>query len=250
MAKKDKTEYVIGDIGSDGFEIRNIIGSTSKFIIYLNDKNELRWERADDFQPKQFNECIARLDRYQSMIKNSLPKSQKRTYLLESLGQALHSSLLTESKEEALQMMDEIGTRVSNEITLYARRRYVSASMFATTFICLTFALLNMYGMIGLLMPYWLSAGAGAVGSTLSILLRSSSLEMPPFSTPFEYFFQGMIRVILGLLSGLILVILINAEFLFGFAKNNLEVIIVFGIIAGFGERYLPNVLFDFEKKS
>ena len=250
MAKKDKKAYVVGDIGEDGFEIKNIIGSSPYFMVYFNEKDELRWELDDEFMPQHFSDSIAQFDVNQSMITNALPNSKKKISLLESLGRAFYLSVLAEKKGESIDKFKEIRARIENEVTLYSRRHYVSASLIVTAIICIAFATLNIFGKLNLLLPYWLGAGTGAVGSTLSILLRSSALEIRPFSTPFEHFFQGILRVILGLLAGLIVVILVNADFLLVFAKNNLEAIMVFSMFAGFSERYLPNTLFDFEKSS
>lgn len=248
-SKKDKTDYIVGDEAEGGSVIGVIIGSAPNFIVFMTEDEGLRWELDDDNRPDHFADCVARFDKLQSMVINSVPRRKRQKSLKESLGRALFVSVTSRSPEAEVKF-DAIGSRVENEIRLQARLHYVVASLVLASFVGCAVYGLKHFEIMGDLFSYGLGASAGAVGAALSVLLRSGSINVPPFSTPFEHSFQGLSRVLLGTLSGLVLSVLINAEIVLGLLKGNLDALSVFCIIAGFSERYLPDILYSIEKTS
>jgi hypothetical protein len=239
--KEDKTQYQKGDIGEGGIEINEIIGSAPNFIVFFHNNDGLRWEVDDNNTPGHFSFCIEQFDKYQSMIQNLL--WFKRKPLLESLGRALYSSIISTTKEDAKESFFAISKRIENEIKLHAKIHYVTASFILTIFICLTFSILYHFDQIGDLLPYWIGACAGGVGACVSVLFRINEIEIPLFTSALQHAFQGLSRILLGCLSGLIIIILIQANIVLGIAMDNLPSAAAFGIVSGFSERYLPSML-------
>jgi hypothetical protein len=241
MPKEDKTEYVEGDIGEGGNEINKIIGSAPNFIVFFHNNDGLRWEIDDNNTPDHFPLCVEQFDKYQSMIQNSLWFKKKS--LLESLGRALYSSVISTTDEIAKKSFSTISQRIESEIKLQAKIHYVTASLILTVSICLTFSILNYFNQIGELLPYWIGACGGSIGACVSVLFRINEIEIPLFTSTLQHAFQGVSRILLGCLSGLIIIILIQANIVLGIAMDNLPSAAAFGIVAGFSERYLPSIL-------
>ena len=133
---------------------------------------------------------------------------------------------------------------------MHARTSYVVFSVIATLAICTTIWLLVENGNLSVLLPYFMAGCGGAVGSSISVLLRAPNIEVPEFSSPFEHAFHGALRVLLGFACGIATAILIKAELVLGIAKDNVGSIVAFGLISGFSERYLPSILESVESKA
>lgn len=243
MAKSDKRDYVCGDQGEGGFEIKQIIGFTPHFIVYIGKGGDLRFEVDDEHAPDFLPPCIPIYDNLQTLLHNSISSKKIRASLNKSLGRALYSAVRSGTCEEAKKCFNGIAKRIANEMVLHARVCYITSSIFFAAVIWTLSLTYYRVSFLSSFSHYFLGACAGVGGAVISVLLRSSKIEVPHFSTPFEHLFQGLSRVLLGCLCGIAIVVLSKAELALGLAKENAQSILAFGILAGFSERYLPNIL-------
>lgn len=93
-----------------------------------------------------------------------------------------------------------------------------------------------------------MGGAAGACGAWTSVLQRASRLRVGPFDPPHYLAFQGVTRTLLGGVFGAFVVAASNAGILLTFAKDNSWATAVAGFLAGVSERYVPEMLRDFEQ--
>ena len=118
--KKDKTKYVRGDPGEGGFVMKEIIGFTEHFIVYLTETSDLRFEVDDEHMPDWLPSCMPKYDNLQTMINNSIYRKATHAGLNKSLGRTLLSAVRSDTCEMAETCFDGIAKRIEHEISLHA----------------------------------------------------------------------------------------------------------------------------------
>jgi hypothetical protein len=83
----------------------------------------------------------------------------------------------------------------------------------------------------------------GVIGASISIIQRGGSLTVNPFVPVSHVVFQGLIRVLLGVIFGALLVIAAQANITLGIINNNNWSLFIFSVVAGFSERLIPDIL-------
>jgi hypothetical protein len=91
-----------------------------------------------------------------------------------------------------------------------------------------------------------------ALGGFLSVLIGSHQLELDLKESFGATMVYGVFRIIIGIISGVVVVFLIRADFLLGPLKKpgNYDAFAVACFVAGFSERLIPNVLKNFESST
>jgi hypothetical protein len=117
-----------------------------------------------------------------------------------------------------------------------------------------SFVLLSMVGFVryvlgryGISSSFILSGCVGGIiGATISIIQRGVTLTVNPFLDKTHLVFQGLVRVFLGMIFGGLLVVASKANITMGILKDNVWSLFIFSIVAGFSERFIPDVLARF----
>ena len=89
----------------------------------------------------------------------------------------------------------------------------------------------------------------GAVGAMASIVLRSSTLNLAPYAHWQLEAIQGAVLIILGAVFGFILVAAVRGEIVLSFLDGKPYGLLVFSILAGFSEKYVPEILAGMERR-
>tara|TARA_R110001583_G_scaffold78317_2_gene212360 strand:- start:87 stop:1157 length:1071 start_codon:yes stop_codon:yes gene_type:complete len=84
---------------------------------------------------------------------------------------------------------------------------------------------------------------AGIIGSTVSILQRSSDVKPEPFSSGGLLAFQGATRVFLGVVFGALVPICAEANIALGLANDNLFALFIVAFFSGINERFIPDLI-------
>ena len=84
---------------------------------------------------------------------------------------------------------------------------------------------------------------SGIIGSTVSILQRSSDVKIEPFSSGGLLAFQGATRVFLGVIFGALVPICAKANIALGLANDNLFALFIVAFFAGINERFIPDLI-------
>ena len=91
-----------------------------------------------------------------------------------------------------------------------------------------------------------------ALGGFLSVLIGSRQLELDLKESFGATMVYGVFRIVIGVISGIVVVFLIRADFLLGPLKkpDSYDAFVVACFVAGFSERLIPNVLKNFESST
>jgi hypothetical protein len=91
--------------------------------------------------------------------------------------------------------------------------------------------------------PVALGAVGGVLGVTISVMQRGGNLAVNPFVPSWQIVVIGLTRILLGMIFGSVLVVAVNANISMGMIKDNMWSLFIFTIVAGFSERFIPDVL-------
>ncbi len=241
------SNYKIGDRTRAGTTIAFIFGVTEELIVYRDTDQKVQWETSD-LTPTatQIHHIFARLH---ACMKSSVPKA-RRDEFRDQLAQALFLALTEGHPDQAIEHFTDVEQALTQAALYRARLCYgVSGTV---TFIVLagaTAATAYLTNQV-LARTFALSALSGISGAWASVLHRSSSLALGPFDPTGQHIFQGSTRIGLGILFGLFTAVASKANLLLGFAFENLWVMLVLTFLAGFSERFVPEMIKAFEDKS
>lgn len=86
-----------------------------------------------------------------------------------------------------------------------------------------------------------------AIGAQFSILLRLNTMAVDPSAGRRAHYTEGFVRVLMGILSGLIIAVAVKAEIAFGFINSLNEgdpwIVCILCVLAGASERFVPSFL-------
>jgi hypothetical protein len=235
----------VGESDRGGAKISFIIGRTAHVMVYMIDGDHLKIDAVSERPTERELAILKIFDRLHSLISLTLQKG-KTLSLKHNLGGALYSAL---SDEDATCPVSEYFTDVSEQINtrvLDAARFVYVVSGFATTVIgslILWLFYVSPWTQDATISALLLGATGGAVGSALSIFVRSNTVEISPFKQHVFTAFQGASRIALGALFGFVFVCCVKADVLLGVLSDKTPGLFAFAILAGFSETFVPELL-------
>ena len=206
---------------------------------------------------EDYSEVVVRQSNLESISQLLLKKSQLEVFR-RLLGESIARLLQDSDSKSANVMLDKAEVFLTERSRERARMWYLSASVTATT-IMLTGGLLlwaNRQGVAAGLklgdsaIDVMLGAAAGSLGALISILQRSDELETDVSAGRSVHYFEGAVRILVGVMAGLIFALAIKSNILLGAVNKSeqaLAILLIISIIAGASERLLPNLIKQIE---
>lgn len=229
------------------------IDDTERVILELNHVSQ---ENINGPLTNSFGHVLANCEYLASLCAENL-RGKSRREAARWLGTALVRTFVDlENNNQGTHDLDKAEQFIREQLRQQARVIYVFS----------TFAFALMYA--GLLLwlnaifkyddhptikPMSLGCLGACLGTFISILQRNHVLNVDPLSSRTLIISQGAIRVTLGLLSGAVIAMLVKSKLLFGIdvpdtggtpAWDNFKALLVtLGIVSGFSERLIPELL-------
>ncbi|WP_157137942.1 hypothetical protein [Herbaspirillum lusitanum] len=244
-----------------------LIRATQNYIVVLDLKEHIDWETRPiydaeiDKWPEEsrlaHNNLLAEIAVLEVGINEDFPSGIKRHFrrlLGEALTYSFEKDPLTAKKivEAAIQYWNARSEETS-------RRWYLSSSAICSGF----FVLLGFMLWIDRLTyisrfgetVFWLllSSCAGALGTLLSVIVRSGDLKVDADAGKSLHWLEAGSRVIAGAISAVVVVLAIRSDMIFGnFSANGHMNLFTFlaSIAAGSGERLATSIISKFDDKS
>lgn len=230
--------------------IQRVIGQSPHACVVITEDHQIRWEfqPRDSETPSHLRPAIAALTELSSLGRLVL-RAGSRDGVRGDLAEALWASFEAPDGEDILAAFIPVRKRLEARWRRLATAAYLGGAVLglAPSLIPLGYALLTSNQSI--LIASAALAG-GAAGALLSVMERTRRLEVDDWS-PFWYWsLEGALRVLLGTLSGVIMMALVDLDLFFGFAKGRAEGVFLAGVIAGFAERLVPTLLIRLTRTS
>lgn len=236
--------YKVGDEGETGQTIKTILGQSQNVAVFTTTDNQLRYEeyRPDNEHLEERQTAITRFDQIMADISTFVAKkSKKRAY--HQLGKALYSALDCVQPDMYDSFFKPLEEFIKGQALFSARFAYIITS-FATTCI---------FGIILWIIPFvsnnatvkqYLFGGiCGLIGALVSVLQRSSNLELDYTQPQHHVILQGVSRSILGLIFGSFIVLASQGNLLLGMISDNVFSLYTFCFVAGVSERFVPEII-------
>ena len=236
-------KYKNGDISPFGNKIKFIYGRTENIMVYLTEHNSISSSyhslKIDD------TKIILKLRKLENQISSELPEELIDS-LLRHLGTVTFAALCANNEDEAIACFKDIESKIKSAKTPEESKVYfLSWSIIYTIVI----AVINIaiYYLIGQWklgnVNYLLCGIAGSFGSCLSIIIRSDKLKLHLLSRNSYIHLQILIKLFVGLFSGIIIFLGSNANLIVGLISSNIYLLIIASIASGFSERIVPEFL-------
>ena len=246
--RRSVPQYKSGDLLiTTGEPIEHIIGQTENAGVFLVKAGRLRWEYyAASVPPPVVMYARNRFESLYFLVLNSITSKQRDT-LKHELAGALFAGLHCAERGDVDVCFVNIGEHILFKARANQATRYLLGASAATVIVALLCG-------VSLLMasdghdPFALGCMAGGFGAVLSVLHRLRSLEFSKFA-PLSYaLLEGGVRATLGVSFGLLFVIINQADLVLSTLKGNVYAVVTFAVIAGFNERFMPEIIESISK--
>lgn len=126
--------------------------------------------------------------------------------------------------------------------------RLFLTSAATSLFIILSLILVSMFSGIEPVFIY--CAIAGILGSVVSSLQRNGDMKIDPYASGISLYADVISKLILGIIFGIFVIFISKSEIALSPFKNNIYALFCFSFIAGFSERFIPDLITTITKKT
>jgi hypothetical protein len=237
-------QYKSGDrLVTTGQIVDRVIGQDSHACVVVTDDHQIRYEfyPPGSETPVDLLPSIEALTRLSSLARH-VSKPGHRDGIRSDLAEALWASFETPKSKDVLAAFTDIGHRLDA-----IWRRQATAAYFGGVFLVLLPSLVPLiFAVLASNQTIYHASAAvagGAVGALLSVVGRVRRLEVDNWSPLWYSSLEGGLRVLLGALSGAIMMFLVDLDLVLGFAREKAAGMFLAGVTAGFAERLIPTLL-------
>jgi hypothetical protein len=212
-------------------------GDNSGEVTVATDKQDLR-KRVSEIGPKI------------SLITEYLYSKKEKKKFVDQIGLA-YSEAIEDNLANAGKICDKLITRIE----LYKNnigRFYYLLSCLSIVLISITISFfLKKYNFIPEILPHFYIMTYASIGGFLSVAKDIKKIQIDSSDFGWFQFIYGSVRILISMFSGLVIYILIRSELIFPELnrQENIFVICVLAVVAGFSETFLPNLLQKIEKE-
>lgn len=147
--------------------------------------------------------------------------------------------------EQAREVLLHAHRRVLSLLTGAGRLRYVLVCMLTSAFVVAAVSVLSYVALPQeqLIVP-WMAA-CGSIGAFLSVSINLRSLQIDPAAPRAMTTISAVSRVVIGMIGAGFILLVARGNLVLGLLAdlNNPEALLAIGVLAGFSETFVPNVL-------
>lgn len=242
-------QFKVGDTHTSGEKIEFIYGHSADVIVFKDGRGHVQWETNADFLTRTQSVVHHLYDRLQARAYSCLPDGKKRQQLVDELAQALFLGLSEADETKALKYFDNTVGRIAHEAQIEGRFVYLIAGSVTAGTILVVGLVAGQFAPVDARMVI-VAASAASMGAWASILSRASRLELGPFETPANLRFQGVTRILLGTMFGIVAFVAMKTGQLVPSANTSAWASALTTFVAGWSERLVPEIISKVETRS
>jgi len=238
---KDAYEYYERNKG----EIKRIVIRSAQYCIYITRKNTVTWWHCRT-PSENVKLAQAELENTNSMAEQCLNENYSEA-IASKLGAALSMAFSKDNPQEIKACFDEVRTFVAAKVQSHLKLwLFITNASVSAIFIAIAFFL---SWWLPDLTKYFLCAGAGVVGSMVSSLQRNKTVETDGYISNYGLYCESISRLIIGASFGVLVLLGVMSDLFLPLIKGNMQAIICMSFIAGFSERFVPDLIDNVAKK-
>lgn len=252
----DKRDY---ELDWPGLPVKYlIIASKKKYIVFLDNENDLDWQTSDEFDERElteddrkgYNQVKNEIDSAECIPSENLDEKIVISFK-KQLGEALIRAF-EKDFENANKMVSKAKEFVFKRSVEESRFLFLTSCAIATLISMIAFILLwltkvNSINIFGETLYYsMLASFTGALGALLSVILRMGKSNLDFNASKKLHYLEGSSRVVAGMISALIVALCIQTGILlpiFAKIESTHLAMILGGLIAGSSERFAPSII-------
>lgn len=228
----------------DNAPVGTVFGRTPDYIIFTDKDGELVAECP--YLPETGVPILAEFERLKQLASTNLRREDTvaaQRILGHEISSALRNTSAALTPSEAFASSREfIGQRLGADVS----NRYVFATLIAAALIGILLLLAVAFPakwLVSDARAVALGAFAGLLGVSISVLQRSGSLVLTQFPSKTQIVVQAIVRILLGVVFGVLVVIAVKGNVAFGTFKGEMRALFLLAVAAAFSERLIPDLL-------
>jgi hypothetical protein len=241
--------YKVGDqlMGSH-LVVETVVGQSDRAGVFLTNRDSIAYEwYEEEGMPEKCHAALARCGTLSYLLNSSVPQ-KKRYESRKHLANALRFAFHCGENDDPLAAFNEVQQTIIDIGKVYASYRYLVGSVIAAAILIGgSIVIRRMSGAEIELIVY--GAAGGTIGALLSVLLRIRDLALTNLAPLWFAAIQGGSKIVMGFLFGAVLIITIKANIVLGVVQGNPYATVALAIVAGFSERFAPELLKSIEDR-
>ncbi|MDK1286853.1 hypothetical protein [Pseudoalteromonas umbrosa] len=224
-------------------EIKSTIAHGPDFVIYRTKSDSVQWfhKKLPDF----LNKAVEEFESLQSLSNSVLPKSY-RPAVSSMLGSSLSVAFRKSKEDDVPSVFHSAKKFILSQTDSYLRIKLFIVSLLSTIIFLLFLLVLSIPFDVNNV--YLFGAGSGVLGAMVSALQRNNKISIDPYGSLLGLYSESISRLLIGIIFGLFVVICAKSELALAPFKENIYAIICFSFIAGFTERFVPDLMSSVSK--
>jgi hypothetical protein len=257
---EDYSGYIEGDYeASLGKIIKTLIVASESFIVYIDQENSVEWSYNNNYEGsntflEKFSIIVNKIGLLEELSKGKFKKQEEMDAFRRLLGESMGRLLNEKNDKNALVILDSAEQLLNS----YSRQTLIKfASISALIILILEIFLWlnhkNLWNLLnwldGLYYPIFFSL-SGGIGGFIFLMIRSKKLEIEPSLDEYLYKWEGVLRVIYGIISAFIVYLGIKTKLIFGnIDQNSAHLILLICLLSGASEKIIPSIIKKIEDK-
>ena len=227
-------------------EIKEWIADNKSYEIYIDQKDTIQFYYPN--LPTHLNEARAKFIILNSLLNSSIPEFRKRAASI-MLASALAIALEKENNSDPELIFKDIERFIASHISADLKIRLFFANLW-TAISCLLIVFLfdlftNHRNII-----FCLSLASGGLGAIVSSIQRNNNTTIDPYGSVISLYAESLSRLVIGIVFGLFIIFAAKSEIVLAPFKDNFYAIVCFAFIAGFSERFVPDLISKISKET
>ncbi len=227
-------------------EIKERIADNTNYEIYIDQKDTIQFYYPN--LPTHLNKVRAKFINLNSLLNSSLPEFRK-TAASTMLASALAIALEKEDNDDPELIFKDIERFIVSHISADLKIRLFFANLLTAISCVLIFFVLDLCTSHKNVI-FFLSAGSGVLGAIVSSIQRNNNIAIDHYGSIMSLYAESLSRLVIGIVFGLFIIFSAKSEIVLAPFKDNVYAIVCFAFIAGFSERFVPDLISKISKET
>lgn len=226
-------------------EYPRVIKASARVCIWINEDLTVGRKIRHPTRLEQYAcERLGQVEAYREIIfPEGLPSAEVKKMSI-NLAVALQSALSQADKDEVDKIFDDLEVTMKVFVENIVKSKYIiMTSAFSVALIAFAYFLYKMQWVSELMGLALVPVAGGFLGALLSVMSRADAVEISEQNPDKIILLQGAARIMVGGAFALVGFACVEANLALGMFKGDLHSLLVLGVMCGFSERLVPDLI-------